>query len=100
MGKVTKLRAKEDFSVLKRCPKAIVFYGAKWCSACQNLKPFYKRLASRYGKQVKFFFVDTDKVNVDFTSIPVFTSYSNGKSLNSVTGPDEQRLKSFVKELL
>lgn len=99
MGKVTKLHSKEDLRILKQQEKCIVFQGAKWCSACQYLKPYFKKLASQYANEIKFIYVDVEKLNIQYTVIPVFTTYYKGKTLNSVSGIDKSGLKKFLKEL-
>ena len=97
---VIELRTRHDFEEFKKHSRSVIFYGAKWCAACQELEPLYARIAKRYAKRVKMAHVDVEEAHLDFTSVPVFVSYRKGETLNSMVGTDKEGLKEFVAEAL
>lgn len=100
MTDVTNIVKKREFDnfIKKNKTLVIVFYGAKWCEACTEIYPMYERIQKKYSKIISMCYVDITDAKLDFSSIPVFESYYNGKSLISMIGADVPSLKDFIKE--
>lgn len=97
---VIELHSREEFEEFRKHSRAIVFYGAKWCSACQELEPLYARIAARYSKRIKMAHVDVEDAGLDFTAVPVIVSFRKGVLLNEILGTDKEGLKEFIKEAI
>lgn len=92
--------SKEYDAFKKNHTKGIIFYGADWCHACQQITPLYNRIANHYNDLVAFSHADIQRCGVDFSKVPVFIAYHNGKQINSMLGADSEGLKDFVKEVV
>jgi len=80
---------KNDFEaiVLKSDKPVVVDFTAKWCGACQEMKPVYEELAAEFGNKYTFVSLDVDKAeNVaqeyNIKGIPAFLLFNNGKEVN------------------
>lgn len=77
--------------------RGIIFYGADWCHACQQINPLYIRIANRYSNRIAFAHADIQVCKLDFDQIPVFVAFRKGREINSMLGADNEGLKEFVK---
>lgn len=101
MSKVIKVRGRDDYDKFKYSyPKAVIFYGSENCVSCASLKGLYDRIANRYGDKVALGYVDVDKSQLDFSNIPVFVSFKDGKQFNSIRGATKDTLRKFIKEII
>lgn len=101
MSKVIEINNKEEYSSFKtEHRRGVIFYGATWCEACEEIKPLYTRIANRYFKRIAMAYVDIDVCGLDFTSVPVFVSFRKGNQLNSMEGASERELKMFIKHAI
>jgi thioredoxin-like negative regulator of GroEL len=97
---VAELHTREEFEEFKKHSRAVIFYGAKWCNACQDLEPLYGRIAARYHKRIKLAHVDVEDSGLDFTAVPVFVSFRKGIIINEILGTDKKGLKQFIREAI
>jgi thioredoxin-like negative regulator of GroEL len=101
MSQVIKLKNSGDYHKFKKSHRrGIIFYSAEWCSACEQIEPMYNRIANKYYRKIAFAHVDIDECNLDFSKIPVFVSFHNGKQLDSMEGADTETLKIFIKDAI
>ena len=84
------IASKNDFEqlVLKSEKPVIVDFTAKWCGACQVMKPVFEELASELGSQYTFVSLDVDKAEdvsqeQNIIGIPAFLLFKNGKEVNT-----------------
>lgn len=98
---VAQLRSYNDYkSYTKKNRKCIVFYGANWCNACNNISGLYKRIADKYGHLVGFAYADIDDAGLDFTHVPVFIASVDGKPIGRLDGTNRDSLKELIKTLI
>lgn len=91
----------EEYDKFKKSYKrSVIMYSAKWCDACKDIEPLYGRIAKRYHKRIAFGYCDIDKADLDFTAIPIFVSFKNGRHLNSIEGADPAQLRKLIKEAI
>lgn len=84
------LRFKQNF------PKCIIFFGANGCQACDDIYPLYRRIANRYPNKIRLAYVDVDKCELDYTTVPYFVALNNEKVTNSMTGATSDDLRNFI----
>lgn len=98
MSKLIEIKNADDRELfLDMNPCGIVLYGAHWCKACKNIKPFYERLAKRYHTIIGFAYVDIDVCQLDFSKVPVFTGIVHKSEIDSMIGDDRNELKDLIK---
>lgn len=100
MSGVIEINNFQEFEDFKKNKKGVIFYGAEWCEGCKEVEGIYSRIATRYQDHIKMAHVDVEKVNLDFTAVPVFVAYHNGKAINSILGGSVSRLKELVKDAI
>ena len=91
---------KEYDEFKKKYDRGIIFYGAKWCHACEEIEDLYQRIAARYHGSIALAHIDIDVAKLDFTIVPVFVSFRNGKQLDSMDGADKSSLKKLIREAI
>ncbi|MCI5835543.1 MAG: thioredoxin family protein [Firmicutes bacterium] len=85
----------------------LIYFGANWCSNCQNFKPIAQKFAKE--KQIKVYFVQTDALTeeeqtelyelVEFQYIPFITVYKNKEKLYGETGVHSyEELESLAQQ--
>jgi thioredoxin-like negative regulator of GroEL len=80
-------------------PSAVLFFGSALCGHCQDIKPFFKKLAVQYPN-VAFGHVEVSSVKTEGAdSVPIFVGYKNGRPLQPVLGADEEGLRSLVQQV-
>lgn len=100
-NKVIHIRNRKDYDDFKNDHKrGVIFYGSKWCQACEEIEPLYIRIANRYHRRIALAHVDVDEAKLDFTAIPVFTALHNGKQIDSMEGADKEELKKLIKNAI
>ncbi len=70
--------------VLKSSKPAVVEFTAKWCGACQTLKPIFHELADEMGNKYQFVVIDVDAASdltqkYNINGIPTVSFFKNGK---------------------
>jgi len=73
--------------VLKSDKPVVVDFTAKWCGACQVMKPVFEELATELGNKYTFVSLDVDKAeavanNHEIQGIPAFLLFKNGIEVN------------------
>lgn len=99
MSNVTNLRNKKEIDDFSENKKAIIFYSAKYCPACLDIKPLYARIAKRYGDRILFSIVDIEEARVQLETVPVFEGYYKGRCI-TMEGVDTTSLKQFVRAVI
>lgn len=98
---IISISKKSDFDKLKKKhKKLIVMYGTEACPGCINLKKSYKKLSRRYQGRVVFVYIDIDKANLNFDSLPTCITYMNGKGKEMLEGNSKMELKGLLKTLV
>jgi thiol-disulfide isomerase/thioredoxin len=92
-----------DAEISKNGKTIIRFYG-EWCGYCKMIEPDYKKLAKKYGKNVKFIDVEiSNKQDIarehHVNGVPAFEAFKGGKKVNDMSGANTQKLEQIVKEL-
>jgi len=101
MSKVTHIRnQKENNDFVEKNRKCIIFYSAKYCPACLEIKPLYTRIANRYSDKVSFSIVDIEEAGLQLETVPIFEGYYRGKEFKYMEGVDTASLKQFVKAMI
>lgn len=100
MSSVVEIKNREGFEAFKKHRRCVVFYGAEWCDACKGIENLYARIATRYRKKIRMAHVDVDKLQLDFSKVPIFVTYRKGKVLNTMVGANKEGLKELVKEAI
>lgn len=70
---------------------AIVDFTADWCPPCQMMHPIYQQMAEKYGAQIKFLEVDSERspqlvVRYSIQAMPTFTLFKNGEPVQRLVG--------------
>ena len=100
-SKVLEITSVGDYEIFKNNHRrGVIFYGAKWCHACNDIEPLYRRIANRYHKRIAMAHADIDECKLDFDRIPVFVAFYNGKELTNMEGADFDGLKQFIREVI
>lgn len=101
MSNVTDIRSRtESDFFIENNKKAIIFYSAKYCPACLEIKPLYSRIARRYGDRISFSILDIEEARVQLETVPVFEGYYKGKGIKRMEGVDTTSLKQFIKAMI
>jgi len=100
MSNITYIRNKHESNSFIENKKCIIFYSAKYCPACLEIKPLYARIANRYSDRVSFSIIDIEEAGVELNTIPVFEGYHKGKGIKRMEGVDTTSLKQFVKSMI
>jgi len=84
------IASEDDFEqkVLKASKPVIVDFTAKWCGACQDMKPVFAELASELKDKYTFAVVNVDVTesiakNLKIQGLPAFLLFQNGKEVNA-----------------
>ena len=110
-GRVMALKSTEEYSKLISS-NAIIFikFTAEWCKPCKIIQPLYESLASSTAKAspsvpVRFTTVDVDELE-DVSAqnkvamMPTFVAYQKGVKVASMSGSNEEKLKSFIQKVM
>jgi len=97
---VIRIKDFNEYIDFKKHRRGIIFYGAKWCGACDEIKPAYLRISNHYYKRIHMAYVNIDDPKLDFSVIPVFVTFRKGKQLNSMEGADKEGLKKLIKDAI
>lgn len=100
MSVTTLKREKDIIPFTENSKRTIVFYGAKYCPACIEMKPLYERIASRYSNRVSFSYVDIEDARIKLDVVPILEGYYNGKGIHKMEGIDTVSLKQFIKMII
>lgn len=99
MSKVIHIRNKNEIDDFIKNKKCIIFYSAKYCPACLEIKPLYARIANRYSDRVSFSIIDIEEAGIKLDTVPIFEGHYNEKSIN-MEGVDTKSLKQFIKAVI
>lgn len=99
MSKVVHIRNKKEIDAFTENKKCILFFSAKYCPACLEIKPLYERIANRYGDKVSFSIIDIEEVGIQLDTVPIFEGHYKGKSI-TMEGVDTKSLKQFVRAVI
>ena len=100
MSEVTYIRnekERDDFIIENK--KVIVFYSAKYCPACLEIKPLYARIAKRYNEKVSFSIIDIEEAGIQLETVPIFEGHYKGAFI-TMEGVDTKSLKQFVGAII
>ncbi len=101
MSKITYIRSKrESDNFIENERKCIIFYSAKYCPACMEIKPLYERIANRYNNKVSFSIIDIEEAGLRLDTVPIFEGYHKGEGIKQMEGVDTTSLKQFVKAMI
>jgi thiol-disulfide isomerase/thioredoxin len=100
MSQVTHLKSKKECESFKKNEKCIIFYSAKYCPACIEIKPLYERIANRYSNRVSFSIVDIEEARIKMDIVPIFEGYYEGEGIKRMEGVDTTSLKQFIKVMI
>ena len=77
-------------------------FSARWCGPCQKMSPIVSKL-ERQGYPIRQVDIDDEKAlaqKYQVESIPCFVLIANGREINRITGPtDEKQLRSLMMML-
>lgn len=84
--------------------KVIFKFYADWCGPCKAFAPMFENMEKKYGKQVKFYKINTDKspkLSSQVGSIPTILM-SNGKKAAIAQGlpPSEKAFEDAFKKFM
>jgi thioredoxin 1 len=107
---ITHIATSADFEakVLKSEKPVLVDFSAKWCGACQEMKPIIEHLATELT-DITFVEVDIDAVgsiasDYEIKGVPTFLLFKNGKAVNKnspwIGSQDEASFKENIKQAL
>lgn len=100
MSEVTYIRSeKEKDNFITENNKAIIFYSAKYCPACLEIKPLYTRIAKRYNDKVSFSIIDIEEAGIKLDTVPVFEGHYK-ETFITMEGVDTKSLKQFVGAII
>lgn len=84
---------------------SLLYFTAKWCGPCQQIKPFLKELSESLkveGKyNIEFYMIDIDK-NEEFCdkcnirSVPTFFIMNGKDLLGNLSGADKTKLSEMI----
>lgn len=97
---VEELDSYEKYTKFTKRGKCIIEYGAPWCTACMDINPTYIDLCRKWGDKIKMGYVNIDKCNLQFESIPVFVALHHGKEIDHVIGSNHNGLENLVAKLI
>lgn len=101
MSNITYIGNKDESdSFIQNNRKCIIFYSAKYCPACLEIKPLFARIANRYGDKISFSIIDIEEAGVELDTVPVFEGYYKGKGKKRMEGVDTTSLKQFIKAMI
>lgn len=101
MSNVTYIGNKhESDSFIENEKKCIIFYSAKYCPACQEIKPLYTRIAKRYSDRVSFSIIDIEEAGLKLDTVPIFEGYYKGEGVKLMEGVDTTSLKQFIRAMI
>ena len=101
MSNVTNIISKKESDYfINNNKKVIIFYSAKYCPACLEIKPLYNRIAKRYGDKISFSILDIEEAHVQLETVPVFEGYYKGEGVKYMEGVDTTSLKQFIKAMI
>lgn len=101
MSHVTEIITEDQFiEFVNTHKKAIIFYGATHCSACDIIKPLYNNIANKYHKRIAFGYTDVEKSNLPIRFVPLLVSFRKGEEYNRKTGADKEALRDFIKNAI
>ena len=99
MSKVVHIRNKKEINSFIENKKCILFFSAKYCPACLEIKPLYERIANRYGDRVSFSIIDIEEAGIQLDTVPIFEGHYKGKNI-TMEGVDTKSLKQFVRAVI
>ena len=103
MSNITHIRNKrESDSFIEGEEKCIIFYSAKYCPACHEIKPLYARIAKRYSEKygISFSIMDIEEAGLQLDTVPIFEGYHRGEGVKRMEGVDTASLKQFIKAMI
>ena len=92
--------AEQHQNLVKDSRRLVVFYGADWCTGCDQITKFFVELSAKYHKRLTFAHADIDKAKLDFERVPAFIAFRKGEELNGFEGSDPNSLKILTKEVI
>jgi thioredoxin-like negative regulator of GroEL len=99
MSKVVEITTEEDFvKFVNENKRAVIFYGAVNCHACENIKPLFNSIANKYYKRIAFGYTDVEKAKLNIKFVPLLVSFRSGEEIMRKLGADNEALRDFIKE--
>lgn len=103
-GNLGDITTTSDFQtkVLQSTKPVFVKFAAKWCSACQKMRPIIDSIAGENSAKYDFFTVDVDAGSqladqYNVTGLPTVMFFKNGNKVGQVVG--EQSKKDLVASM-
>lgn len=92
-----------DKNVLKDIYPKVLYFTAKWCGPCKQIKPFYYNFAES-NTGITFFKIDVED-NEELTaafnvrSMPTFVFFKSKQEYKVFTGADSKKLGNHIEWL-
>ncbi|KAI9501704.1 glycerol ether metabolic process [Coemansia spiralis] len=90
-------------NILQQHSKAVIFFAARWCEPCKQMKPVFDGLAQKY-LNIAFALVNfgnnsntTQKYSIG--ALPTAKLVNKGKVVDQAIGPDKNQLEDAVDSL-
>jgi thioredoxin 1 len=100
-------KAAFEKNVIQASQPVVVDFSAKWCGACQTMKPVMNQLEEEFRGKYSFFEVDVDAAEdlaheFNVKGIPLFIFFKNGKEIDEklrITGAvSKEQFKDTIKK--
>jgi thioredoxin 1 len=81
----------------------VVKFTAEWCKPCKAISPFYHQLSLQHSDSASFVEVDVDELDdvaasAGIAMMPTFAVFRNSRKIDSMSGANEEKLKTFVQQ--
>lgn len=101
MSKVVEITTEEEYiNFVNNNKKAIIFYGANDCPACDDIKPLYTKISNKYFKRIAFGYTDVEKAKLPIRYVPLIVSFHKGEEYKKTVGADKNSLREFIKNAI
>jgi thioredoxin 1 len=102
---ITHLTSAEFSTYIEEHELVVVDVWAEWCFPCKFIDPVIEELSKKYVGKIYFTKVDADsnpdfRTRFNFSGIPSFLFFKQGKLFELFTGADEARLRKTAEKLL
>ena len=98
-GEMVILERECDFFATTSSVEVMVYFTAKWCKPCQQIKPAVANVAA--STSLRVISIDVDdfpelQEECSVTAMPTFLLFANGKEMSRSTGAVESNLESMT----
>ncbi len=101
---VKDIKTKEDYVAnVKWDGLTVIDFYTAWCGPCKRFAPTFEKIANDYPN-FKFGKIDCENENLSdianilkISSVPSFGFFINGQWVKTVSGPDENKIRSLIE---